>query len=191
MPTSELWIWAAAGPKCSRSTDLTRIPVPPYIRTRLRHEPTAMTTLPRGEQASASLTLLIDGQCSVCTREVRLLKRLDRGRGILAFEDISGPRFDGAAWGVTRDQAMSEMHAFASDGDKLTGMEVFRRAYALVGWGWLWAPTGWPVLRPIFDALYRLFSRNRVKWFGGARCEGGACAVRRQHPSSDAPTITN
>ena len=127
------------------------------------------------ESSGAALTLLVDGQCSVCSREMRLLRRLDRGRGVLAFEDIGGPHFNASDWGITMDQAMSEMHAFTSDGDRITGMEVFRRAYGLVGWGWLWAPTGWPVLRPLFDALYRVFARNRVRWFG--RCRDGACAI--------------
>lgn len=130
----------------------------------------------------AALTLLVDGQCSVCAREVRLLQRLDRGRGILSFEDISSPRIESAAWGVTLDEAMATMHAYTPEGTKVTGMAVFRRAYALVGWGWVWAPTGWPVLRPCFDALYRVFARNRLRWF--ARCTGGSCAIRGAHPTS-------
>ncbi len=141
-----------------------------------------MSTRAHTEGRSADLTLLIDGGCSVCAREVRLLRRLDRGRGILAFEDISAKHFAAADWGVTHEQALAQMHAFTSDGDKLTGMEVFRRAYALVGWGWLWAPTGWPLLRPLFDAMYRVFARNRVRWF--SRCEGGACGIRGVHPAA-------
>lgn len=70
---------------------------------------------------------------------------------------------------------MAEMHAFTGDGRVVRGMEVFRLAYRAVGWGWVWAPTGWPILRPIFDALYRVFARNRLRWF--SRCEGGVCGV--------------
>ncbi len=75
---------------------------------------------------------------------------------------------------------MAEMHAFGRDGDLITGMEVFRRAYRAVGWGWVWAPTGWPLLKPAFDALYRAFARNRVRWF--SRCDTGACGIRGSGP---------
>ncbi|QYK48413.1 MAG: DUF393 domain-containing protein [Phycisphaeraceae bacterium] len=146
-----------------------------------------MTAHPRTENACAALTLLIDGGCSLCAREVRLLKRLDRGRGILAFEDISGPHFVASDWGVTHEEAMAQMHAYTSDGDKVIGMEVFRRAYALVGWGWLWAPTGWPILRPAFDALYRLFARNRVRWF--SRCSNGSCAMPRRRDHTEDTSV--
>jgi predicted DCC family thiol-disulfide oxidoreductase YuxK len=56
---------------------------------------------------------------------------------------------------------------------------VFREAYAAVGLGWLVAPTGWPILRPLFDVGYRWFARNRVRLgrIFGRRCEDGRCAI--------------
>lgn len=141
-----------------------------------------MTPQPTFQSPHADVTLLIDGQCSVCAKEVRLLRWLDRGRGRLAFIDISSPAFVAGEFGLTLDRAMAEMHAFGRDGALITGMEVFRRAYRAVGWGWVWAPTGWPVLRPMFDAMYRVFARNRVRWF--SRCESGVCGIRGAHPAA-------
>jgi len=123
-------------------------------------------------------TVLIDGACPLCRAEGRLLARLDRGRGRLALVDVSDAGFDASAYGTTYAEVMGEIHGVGADGELTTGMEVFRRAYAAVGWGWLWAPTGWPVLRPVFDALYRWFARRRL-WLtgrGGESC-GGACAA--------------
>jgi predicted DCC family thiol-disulfide oxidoreductase YuxK len=74
---------------------------------------------------------------------------------------------------------MGSIHGVKPDGSLVTGMEVFRRAYAAVGWGWLWSPTGWPVLKPVFDAAYRWFAKRRLALTGrkGA-CEDDRCAVR-------------
>lgn len=152
------------------------------IQNHGRIESSCVTRQPAFPDPHADVTLLIDGQCSVCAKEVRLLRWLDRGRGRLAFVDISSPTFAAAEFGLTLDRAMAEMHAFGSDGALITGMEVFRRAYRAVGWGWVWAPTGWPVLRPLFDAMYRVFARNRVRWF--SRCEGGVCGIRAARPAS-------
>ncbi len=58
-------------------------------------------------------------------------------------------------------------------------MEVFRRAYGAVGLGWLPAPSRWPGLRQLFDAAYRVFARNRLRWTGRAE----ACLLERCAPS--------
>lgn len=125
------------------------------------------------------LTILIDGQCPLCKREGEALRRLDRGRGRIGIVDIAAPGFNPAEYGTTYESAMSRIHGLLPDGRLVTGMEVFRRAYSLVGWGWLWAPTGWPILRPMFDAFYRWFARNRHRLTGRADpCAAGRCSAR-------------
>ena len=117
-------------------------------------------------------TILIDGQCPFCQREIDWLRRLDR-RGALAFVDITEPDFDVEQYGLTRADVHAVIHGVSADGRVLRGMETFRRAYRAVGLGWVLAPTGWPILRPVFDRLYALFARYRVpmgRFFGG----GGA-----------------
>lgn len=109
------------------------------------------------------ITLLHDGLCPLCSREVALLCRLDRGRGRVAFIDIAAPGFDAAAYGVTQRMLIGAMHGVLADGSMVTGVEVFRRAYGAVGWGWVLAPSRWPVLRTVFDAGYRLFARVRPR----------------------------
>ncbi|MFN7022041.1 MAG: thiol-disulfide oxidoreductase DCC family protein [Phycisphaerales bacterium] len=133
-------------------------------------------------------TIFIDGACPLCRREADLMRRLDRARGGLSIVDIAEPGFDPAAYGVTLDELMGTIHGRCADGRMATGMEVFRRAYSAVGWGWVLAPTGWPVLRPVFDALYRVFARYRLRLTGrpGA-CEAGRCGASAQpRPSARA-----
>jgi predicted DCC family thiol-disulfide oxidoreductase YuxK len=110
-----------------------------------------------------TIRILIDGACPICRREGALLRRLDRGRGRLVLVDITEPGFEPARMDRTMDELMGFIHGVLPDGTIITGMEVFRRAYAAVGWGWLLAPTGWPGLRPVCDRAYRWFARNRLR----------------------------
>jgi len=127
---------------------------------------------------AAQLRVLFDGDCPLCSREIQLLERLDRGRGRIAFEDIAQPDFDPALYGLDAERVMARMHGVLQDGRIVEGMEVFRRAYAAVGLGWLLAPTGWPLLRDVCDAGYRVFARNRLRWTGrGAECQSSRCAL--------------
>ncbi len=128
---------------------------------------------------TAPFTILIDGDCPLCVREAKVMQRLDRGRGRLAFIDIAAPDFDPSVFNRTHAEVMGAIHGVYADGRIVTGMEVFREAYSLVGYGWLLRPTGWPVLRSIFDAIYRLFAWIRPR-LPGRRCSGGTCRVPGQ-----------
>ena len=142
--------------------------------------PAAGAEVGAGVGSGAEVTVFIDGLCPLCRHEAKLLSRLDKDRGRLALIDIAAPGFDAGAYGRTQDEFMGSIHALGADGSMVTGMEVFRRAYAAVGWGWLWAPTGWPGLRWVCDRLYRVFARVRPYLRRGgasAACESDRCRV--------------
>lgn len=124
------------------------------------------------------MLILVDGECPLCRREANFLTRLDKGRGRLRFEDITDPAFDAAKYGTTFDAVMGQIHAVLPDGRVIRGLEVFRHAYAAVGWGWALAPTAWPIIKPIADLAYRLFARIRPRLPGrGKPCDNGRCHV--------------
>ena len=124
------------------------------------------------------ITFLHDGECPLCAREVAMLRRLDRGRGRLAFDDIAAPAFDASRYGRSQAELMARIHGLLADGTVIEGVEVFRRAYAAVGLGWLVAPTRWPLLRPLSDAAYRWFARNRLRLTGrNEACATDRCSV--------------
>jgi predicted DCC family thiol-disulfide oxidoreductase YuxK len=78
---------------------------------------------------------------------------------------------------------MARIHAVLPGGRVIEGLEVFRLAYAAVGLGWLLAPSRWPGVGRLFDAAYRSFARNRLRWTGReAACEAGHCEVAA-HPA--------
>jgi len=138
------------------------------------------------EHADADITFLFDGECPLCMREVRMLRRLDRGRGKLAFKDIAEPEFDAGIYGLNQDTVMARIHGVLPDGEVIEGVEVFRRAYAAVGLGWLLAPTRWPGLRQLSDAAYRVFARNRLRWTGRQdACGDDACEPRTNSVTSE------
>ena len=121
-----------------------------------------------------SFEILIDGECPLCRREAAAMRWLDRRHGRLVITDITDAQFDPTGYGVTFADLMGTIHGVRADGRLVTGMEAFRRAYAAVGLGWVLAPTGWPGLRGLFDVLYRVFARHRLR-LTGRRCET-ACA---------------
>ena len=108
-----------------------------------------------------------------------MLRRRDR-RQRLAFEDIAAPGFQASVYGLDHATVMGRIHAVLPSGEVIEGMEVFRRAYAAVGLGWLLAASRWPGLRRVFDAAYGVFARNRLRWTGR---EGEACRADRCEPS--------
>ena len=123
----------------------------------------------------ADLTLLYDGACPLCCREVELLRRRDQrhnGEQLrLAFVDIDAPDYDPAAHGgISYAEAMGRIHALAGQGpgnsEVLRDVAVFRRAYALVGLGWLYAPSGWPLLNRLADGAYGLWAAWRLRLTG-------------------------
>jgi predicted DCC family thiol-disulfide oxidoreductase YuxK len=127
---------------------------------------------------SAEITVLYDGECPLCTREIAMLRRLDRERGRIGFADIAAPGFDARPYGRTQPDLMARIHAVLPGGALIEGVEVFRRAYAAVGLGWLVAPTRWPILRSLADAAYRWFARNRLRLTGRSdACATDRCAV--------------
>ena len=121
------------------------------------------------------LKLFYDGACPLCSREIRFLKRLDKNNS-LKFEDISQQEFDPTHYAISRESFLSEMHGLLPDGSVIKGMEVFRQAYKAVGLGWLLAPTGWTILKPCFDWLYKKFAYYRPR-FSRVTCGGNSCQL--------------
>jgi len=115
-----------------------------------------------------------DGDCPLCTREVALLRSLDR-QGRIRFTDFTATGFDGSALGLTHDDLMARMHGRLPDGTLIEGVEVFRRLYGAVGFGPVVALSRLPGLSQACDAAYHLFARNRLRLTG--RCNNGACEL--------------
>jgi len=116
---------------------------------------------------SWKIKLLYDGACPLCLREVNFLRRKDNGRGLIAFVDIADPAYQAADHGgVDFATAMGRIHAVLPDGRVVKNVDVFRRIYAILGMGWIYAPTGWPVVGPLVDGLYAIWANWRLALTG-------------------------
>ena len=79
------------------------------------------------------------------------------------FVDIDSPDYNPDLYsGISYREAMGRIHAITSSGEVLKDVRVFRDAYRLVGLGWVYAPTTWPVLGLLVDEAYRLWARWRL-----------------------------
>ncbi len=118
------------------------------------------------ENTEAQLTLLFDGACPLCRREVNFLRSRD-ARGRLRFVDIDSADYQPENFGaISYREAMGRMHALRGDGSVVRDVAVFREAYQLVGLGWLYAPTDWPVVKPMVDGIYSIWARLRLRLTG-------------------------
>ena len=120
--------------------------------------------LPMTTATTNPYRLLYDGQCPVCRREVQWLLR--RRPHAFAPVDIAAPDFDAAilsTLGLRQQDLNAQLYGIRPDGSLTVGMATIRAAYRCAGLGWAIGWTAlWPA-RPVCDALYRRFARNRLR----------------------------
>ncbi len=127
--------------------------------------------------------VFFDGECPLCMREIRMLRRLDR-RDRIRFTDIAANGFDAAALGRDLADLMARIHGRMPDGAWVEGVEVFRQLYAAVGFGPLVSLTRLPGIAQLLGLGYRVFAKNRLRLTG--RCVDDACEVHAGAPRSRA-----
>ena len=124
--------------------------------------------------------VFFDGECPLCVREIRLLRWLDR-RNRIRFTDIAAADFQANEFDKTPSAFMDEIHGRLPDGNGnpgewIIGVEVFRRLYASVGFGWLVWPTRLPLISHCLDFGYQVFAKHRLRLTG--RCNAETCEVQ-------------
>lgn len=127
------------------------------------------------------LNIIYDSKCGICKLEMDLLARRDArlaglsgGPRKLKMTDIECQHYnpeDPANAGVSYEEGMAAIHAVTSDGRLVKGVPVFSRAYDLVGLGWLFKFTEWPMMKPIVHSGYTLFAKYRTVLTRGSTLE--------------------
>ena len=111
----------------------------------------------------AELTIFFDGGCPLCQREIDFLESRNQ-KAKLKFIDINSSDLSlMCEYGITYKQAMERIHALKNDGSIIKDIEVFQEAYHLIGLGWIYAPTKLPILYGIFQFIYRIWAKYRLK----------------------------
>ena len=121
-----------------------------------------MVTEPAPEPVNGSppLTVLYDGACPLCRREIGLYRGL-RPNTPVCFADVSDAALP-LPPGTTRAQLLARFHVRGRDGQLLSGAQAFLALWAaLPGWRWLALAGRVPGAAWVMERTYRLFLRWR------------------------------
>ncbi|BAW96786.1 hypothetical protein NIES970_17250 [[Synechococcus] sp. NIES-970] len=117
--------------------------------------------------ATWKITLLYDGQCPLCLREVNFLRRKDQGRGLVRFVDVMAVDYEPSCHGgVTFQAAMERIHGVLPDGTVLQNVAVFRYVYSVLGMGWVYGITRLPLIGQVADGIYGVWAKYRLQLTG-------------------------
>ena len=115
------------------------------------------------QESSQSLTVLFDGACPLCRREVDVYRRLTpvNDGPPLKWLDVSQPQ---SCHGLDREQAtyLARFHVQQSDGKMLSGAAAFVALWAVLpGWRWLARLASLPGVTAVLEVAYQGFLKFR------------------------------
>ncbi len=112
---------------------------------------------------SPPLTVLYDGACPLCRREIGVYRGLRplQADAPVCFADVSDVSVALPA-GTTREQLLARFHVRGRDGALLSGAQAFLALWAeLPGWRWLALAGRAPGATWVMGRVYRRFLRWR------------------------------
>ncbi len=117
-------------------------------------------TTPEPVDELSALTVLYDGACPLCRREIGVYGGL-RPNTPVRFADVNDASLR-LPLGTTREQLLARFHVRTGDGRLLDGAQAFLALWAaLPGWRWLARAGRLPGAAWAMERLYRIFLRGR------------------------------
>lgn len=107
-----------------------------------------------------AFTIFYDGHCPLCRIEMDHLKKRNT-EGQLAFVDIMAEDFAKNYPSMDWQRLHDRIHGVQEDGTILIGLDVTHKAWQILGKGWLYAPTRWPIIKFFADKAYLFFAKHR------------------------------
>jgi predicted DCC family thiol-disulfide oxidoreductase YuxK len=139
------------------------------------------------------ITIFYGASCSLCQREITLLKKYDALEKI-QLVDCSPTNFSGED-GFSRDAMMKLIHARDAAGQWMVGAPVFAAAYQATGFmaiGKIW---GAAALQPIWRIVYPWIANNRrlLSTLGAANMLAWVmhCTFKRSLKRASAKALNN
>lgn len=122
---------------------------------------TARRPAPTDIAPGDALTVLYDGACPLCRREIAHYEALARAPAVdpqaVCFADVSDPGVP-LPPGRTRAQLLRRFHVQRADGTLVDGAAAFVVLWArLPGWRWLARAARVPGATPLLEMAYRAF----------------------------------
>ena len=119
-----------------------------------------MVTDPDPGASAPPLTVLYDGACPLCRREIGVYRDLQPSAPV-RFADVSDAA-QPLPPGTTREQLLARFHVRDADGRLLSGAQAFLALWeTLPGWRWLARVGRVPGAAWAMERVYRLFLRVR------------------------------
>ena len=111
--------------------------------------------------AAPAVTMLYDGSCPMCAREVAFLKTLQRAPHV-CFKDITAPGFSPAPYTAKPLEALlAEMNVHdAATGTMHTRVDAFRKLYSTLGYNFLGFTRHWP-FSVLADGAYTFIAAHK------------------------------
>ena len=114
-------------------------------------------------KSRSELTVLYDGSCPLCRREISVYRDLKplHPDAAVCYADISNAAVP-LPCGTTREQLLARFHVQRQNGELLSGAQAFLALWtALPGWRWLALVGRLPGTVWLMERIYLLFLRWR------------------------------
>ena len=119
--------------------------------------------------------VLYDGHCRFCQANMKLLRKLDRGRR-LSYLSLHEPEAANCVADIAPADVLREMYV-VTENKRYGGIDAVRHLTRRLPLLWWLAPIlHFPGTRRLWGGLYRKVARNRFL-FGRASCENGICSL--------------
>ena len=117
-------------------------------------------TTPESDTPAQPLTVLYDGACPLCRREIGIYRGLQSDTPV-CFADVSDAS-QPLPPGTTREQLLTRFHVRDAEGRLLSGAQAFLALWdTLPGWRWLARVGRLPGAAWAMERAYRLFLHAR------------------------------
>lgn len=143
-----------------RSIDVDRL----ARKLKLRPQPNDREQAVNKPECPETLTVLYDGACPLCQREIAHAKGLaEKSRdSALRFVDISQGSESGVITAEERARLLARFHVQRADGSRLDGASAFVAMWSrLPGWRWLARLARLPGMLNLMERSYRGFLHVR------------------------------
>lgn len=146
----------------------------PVVRFTVR----GMDDAPQWEPHPERYTVVYDGDCKVCTRLAKALRRWDKGRRLEVMPSQTPGLQARFPW-IPATAYMESLQLVSPRGETWQGAVAVERILDILPRGrlisWLFRI---PFARPIADRFYRWFARNRYRLGCGEHCQYRALKVQ-------------
>jgi len=127
-----------------------------------------------------NMTVLYDGGCPLCSREINHYRRIAHGLPI-EWIDVTQPETDLDRFGISREEALQLFHVVDASGTMHVGAQAFTALWAVLpGYRWVAKLCRGLGVVPLLEFIYVRFAG----WHYRRRCAQGVCGISPEAPKA-------